>query len=178
MGIDAGLKICPGCGERVRNRVRRCPSCDYSFEARGSGGHSPEAAASVAELLEEWGTPLRPGETLAFFLPAQARALRDSSEPAREGFLLVTDRRLIYFESRRALPWRGRPLPAVAFERRLADLGEVRIDRRWSSARLRIGEQVALSGITPQSKLEELSGFLGRRLGGTLSDAAQLDRTD
>jgi hypothetical protein len=167
MGIDAGLKICPGCGEPVRNRVRRCPSCAYLFEAGGSGsdGHPREAAGSVAELIEEWGSPLWPGETLAFFLPAQARALGDSSEPARDGFLLVTDQRLIYFQSRRSLPWRGRPLPAVAFERRLADLGEVRIDRRWSFARLRIGEQVALSGITPQSKLEELSSFLSERQG-------------
>lgn len=138
--------------------------------ARGAGApsQSGEQTRSVLDLVEEWGVAVHPDEQVAFFLPARAKPLDDTPAPQTLGYLLVTDRRLLIL----APPRRGllallrrdstTAKAEIAFERTLAQTGEVAVHQRWGKAQLRLGDDIVLSDIPP-ARVEEIRSHIEAR---------------
>lgn len=133
-GDDFGLvsratKVCPDCAETVLAQARRCRFCGYRFDAGRSEQRSlleqlsgglirRERPAGLGEVLADWGFEIREGEQVRFFRPAAAER--------RRGYLLVTDRRLVFFAVA------GRNRHEQLLQRELAELRGVQVVRRLS----------------------------------------------
>jgi Uncharacterised protein family UPF0547 len=109
-------KRCPDCAEQVLAAARKCRYCGYRFDQR-SGRSWVERnllrGASTGEvelptLLDEWDVTLEPGEEPRFF--------RFVELDGRAGYLLVSDRRLLFLVAH------GRADPKPAAERRLSEI--------------------------------------------------------
>lgn len=117
---DTGLKKCPECAEQVRAEARRCRFCGYRFDL----GQAPQSPGRFAlafnlfrrrptgdtpyDLVSEWGVELAPNESVRFWLFGHVSS--------RHGYLVVTDHRLLFFESRSLGQY------AAVCERPLADV--------------------------------------------------------
>jgi hypothetical protein len=99
---DARTKRCPECAEDVRQEALKCRFCGYRFDLRKPA--SPVARFSSAlglfkkstaetpyDLLSEWGVELDLDEPVRFWVFGRVST--------RHGYLVVTDRRFLIFES-------------------------------------------------------------------------------
>jgi hypothetical protein len=164
---EGDFKRCPDCAETIRAQARVCRFCGYRFESLDSspsGARSPGEPNSVRELLGEWGATLGSQEEIAFFLPAHIRTSAGSDDLSADGFLLVTDRRLLFFASPRRITLRqAKPAAKIVAERRLVDLSEARAAGRWRRTTLQLSDGLEFSGFHPRSKLEEIRGYIAAR---------------
>jgi hypothetical protein len=99
---ETEMKKCPDCAEEVLGEARKCRYCGYRFDLRISGEDSnwmtgifdvfrrPRTGASPLELLAEWGVELAPGEPVSVWAAGHVSSA--------QGYLVVTDRRLLFFE--------------------------------------------------------------------------------
>ena len=95
----AEMKQCPDCAEQVLLAARKCRYCGYRFDrgnrGRGStlldllGRRTDTREATLPDVLADWGVSLLDGEDIQFF--------RLVDIDGRNGFLLVTDARLVFF---------------------------------------------------------------------------------
>jgi hypothetical protein len=98
-------KPCPDCAELVLAQARVCRYCGYRFASLPATRaldwiRRPAEAKPLPALLLDWGTELSGGEDVAFF----GLSAIDSDA----GFLLVTNRRVVFFAqrgSRKLLEW-------------------------------------------------------------------------
>ncbi len=151
-------KVCPDCAETVLAAARKCRFCGYRFDAPRSAGASLLERLGVfkrprplefAELLAEWGIALADGETTACF--------RIVVFDGQKGYLLVTDRRVVFVADRRRSQ-------AAALEYRRALVDEVRAARGGHQLTLvaggtehRIGVGAASAPDTVRDALEALA---------------------
>jgi hypothetical protein len=151
---EEGFKRCPDCAEQIQADARVCRFCGYRYAS--TSGEAASQPTRVIDLVEGWGTTLEPEEEVAFFLHAHLRIGR-GSVGSGDGFLLLTQRRLLFFASPRRFAVRQTSWPAqLMVERRLDELGgSRRVGHLWWAA-LELKDELKLSGIRPRSKLEEL----------------------
>lgn len=154
-------KHCPDCAEPVLAAARKCRYCGYRFDGRrfpaGSmlgdllGGLRKDTTdATFEEVLADWGTNLDEGEEVRWF--------RLADVDHRPGYLLVTTRRLVFFNQT------SRSSHERAFEYPLTLLSDVRVSGRASKRRLELragtlGHAVHGAG---GSELERLNDYLER----------------
>jgi Uncharacterised protein family UPF0547 len=149
-------KTCPDCAEQVRAAARRCRFCGYSFERGRKPGlldllRTPRREPmEPAELLESWGADLEDGEEIVLF---GYRRL-DSDD----GFLVLSDRRLLFFQPRRR---------RFLLEWPLAEIRDARVSPGFRRRlELRRGERtVRLGGFESRRALEETARELGAQAG-------------
>jgi hypothetical protein len=124
---DRPTKVCPDCAETVLAAARKCRFCGYRFD-----GAQPETQTSVMDtLFRRRSVTATPAQTLA----AWNVPLEDDEEPVGfwlgsvdgvEGFVAVTDRRMIFAGTTLA---RAKRRPPVR-QHPLGDLVRVEVARR------------------------------------------------
>jgi hypothetical protein len=112
------LKRCPDCAEAVLAEARKCRYCGYRFDGGRFGQTSllasllnskqPADHLTPTELVADLGVALAPGEDV--------KVLAFCHVQSRHGYLVLTDRRLVFLEHVAARNYRQlfeRPLPSV-----------------------------------------------------------------
>jgi Uncharacterised protein family UPF0547 len=152
-------KRCPDCAETVRVEARVCRYCGYRFVSaeRPNKAGSADAEPDLLDLLSEWGAGLKREEQVVFFLPARLRL--EHARLTGEGFLLVTDDRLVFFVGGSPNLLRQRGVPRVLFERRICEL-EVTVSGSVRKRAMRLGDGIVVKDIYPRSKLQEIQRYL------------------
>ena len=149
-------KRCPDCAEMVRAQARRCRYCGYRFE----GVQVPTLldllrrqppTARLEDVLAGWGTDLAQGEDVRFF--GFCRLDRD------DGYLLVTNARVLFYSSRGARALLELPLDVVSH-----------VETAWRRAirELRIvgpNGAVSFSRFASRRALEDVAGRLRQGIG-------------
>lgn len=156
------VKICPDCAEQVPAAARKCRFCGYRFDDPGRGRARallerlgiarPHRPATLDEVLADWGFATEESE--------QVRSFGLAVADGRRGYLLLTDRRVMF-----AVDLRRRQ--ETMFEYRLATLDEVELQpgrRRLVLAAA--GERHVITGVVP-AVLRELDELVSDSPGTT-----------
>jgi len=145
------MKKCPDCAEDVRGEARKCRYCGYRFDLRISSEASnwmtglfevfrrPRTGDSPLELLAEWGVELAPGEPVSVWAAGHVSAA--------QGYLVVTDRRLLFFELH------DRQTYHKVLEESLYTIADVELASGWGH-RLHVrgpGHDIVVRGLSQES---------------------------
>jgi hypothetical protein len=144
-------KTCPDCAEQVLAQARLCRFCGHRFASAKPASpfgllRRPVDTRSLPEMLLDWDIDLLEDEAVAFF--------GFCSLESDDGFLLLTNRRLVFFVprgARKLLEW-----PTET-------LGSVEVGGRRSHAWLRVEGatgRVTLSRFPSEAVLTQVADLL------------------
>jgi Uncharacterised protein family UPF0547 len=112
-------KVCPDCAETILAAARKCRYCGYRFDQPRPGAALSllerlgiwrrQRRAGLDEVLADWDISFAGGETIASF--------RYASVDGERGYVLVTDRRLVFVADRRRVQTPILEISAAALER-------------------------------------------------------------